>query len=135
MPPRITKENQDNNDSNEINQQSQRQTRTKTAMATPAELPDDNVSDDGESYEPSNEENPEPEPQHEDEDQRTEKIDATDYVGTSHPLRPKRASQILSDAKQLTRFQNHPDYWWDILLAMDKRAKMNKGNSSTNETL
>lgn len=99
---------------------------------------DDNidVSDDGESYEPSNDENPEPGPEADDEDHYpSDLIDANDYVETNHPLRPKRASQILNEAKQLARLRHHYEYWWDVLLAMNKRAKMNKGNSATNEAL
>lgn len=61
-------------------------------------------------------------------------IDAFDYVSSNHPLRPARTVCVLDRAQQLARFRNHFEFWWDVLLAMDKQAKMNTSRV-TDQTL
>lgn len=90
-------------------------------MAREATIVDDEGSDD-DDYQPSNEDGRRSPP----EDTNTmPTIDAFDYVSPNHPLRPSRATCVLDKAQQLTRMRHHSDFWWDVLVAMDKQAKMN----------
>ncbi|KAJ5264805.1 hypothetical protein N7505_007598 [Penicillium chrysogenum] len=96
-------------------------TRRDTVIAREATIVDDDGSDD-DDYQPSN-----------DDDKTTPAentgaapmIDAFDYVSPNHPLRPTRAICVLDRAQQLARLRHHFEFWWDVLLAMDKQAKMN----------
>lgn len=96
-------------------------TRRDTVVAREATIVDDDGSDD-DDYQPSNEgdkttpaENTGVAPM----------IDAFDYVSPNHPLRPTRAICVLDRAQQLARLRHHFEFWWDVLVAMDKQAKMN----------
>ena len=64
----------------------------------------------------------------------TETINALDYVAADHPLRPVRKSLVLDHSRTLNRFRNHPEFWWEVLLAMQRRAKINQGRA-TDQTL
>jgi len=90
------------------------------------------ISDDEDSYEPSNEDNadlsPEPAPVPTGDQENV--IDPLDYIDHNHPLRPKRKSLILDAPKTLERFRYHAEFWFEVLLIMNKRAKMNQGSTS-----
>jgi hypothetical protein len=64
----------------------------------------------------------------------TETINALDYVAADHPLRPARKSLVLDHPRTLNRFRNHPEFWWEVLLAMQRRAKINQ-DRATDQTL
>lgn len=127
MSSKIPQDN-DNQDS-EGTQRPRRQTRLMTASM-------DLQSDDEDSYEPSNDDN------HEDGLQdaadsagATETINALDYVSADHPLRPARKSFILDGPRLMSsRFRFHPEFWWDVLLAMQRRVRINQAQN-TNEVL
>ena len=88
-------------------------------------LIEDEPSDGGE-YEPSNEDDRVSQTEAEAAlPSGAETIDAFDYVRRDHPLRPLRKSCTLSNSGQLYSLRNHRDFWWDVLLAMNKRAKTN----------
>ncbi|PVH68607.1 hypothetical protein DL98DRAFT_212455 [Cadophora sp. DSE1049] len=53
-----------------------------------------------------------------------------DYVAADHPLRPARKSLILDHPRTLHRFPNHSEFWWEVLLAMQKRAKINESRNT-----
>ena len=125
MSPRTPQDNDDtqDNQNSEGTQRPIRQTRPRTASINPQ-------SDDEDSYQPSNDDN------HEDNfddtpktvaafRDATETIDALDYIATDHPLRPARKSLVLDHPRTLNRFRNHPEFWWKILVAMQKQAKIN----------
>jgi hypothetical protein len=96
-------------------------------------------SDDDDNYEPSSDDN------HDDNVDDTQENMATfgdtadiinplDYVAADHPLRPARKSLILDHPRTLHRFRNHSELWWEVLLAMQKRAKINQSRN-TDQTL
>jgi hypothetical protein len=134
MSSRTLQDNNDNQDDqdSEGTQRPSRQTRTRTASIDPP-------SDDEDSYEPSNDDNHEDnlDDTHEDTaafGDATEIINALDYVAADHPLRPARKSLVLDHPRTLHRFRNHSEFWWEVLLAMQKRAKINQSRS-TDQTL
>ena len=96
-------------------------TRRETVMAREATVVDDDGSDD-DDYQPSNEGDQTTAPENVG---MTPMIDAFDYVSPNHPLRPARAICVLDRAQQLARLRHHFEFWWDVMLAMDKQAKMN----------
>ncbi|KAJ5350171.1 hypothetical protein N7541_007898 [Penicillium brevicompactum] len=96
-------------------------TRRETVMAQEATVVDDDGSDD-DDYQPSNEDDRTVLPENAG---TTPMIDAFDYVSPNHPLRPARAICVLDRAQQLARLRHHFEFWWDVMLAMDKQAKMN----------
>ncbi|KAI2767281.1 hypothetical protein DTO012A8_7508 [Penicillium roqueforti] len=96
-------------------------TRRETVMAHEATVIEDNGSDD-DDYQPSNEGDRTVMPENAG---ATPMIDAFDYVSPNHPLRPARAICVLDRAQQLARLRHHFEIWWDVMLAMDKQAKMN----------
>lgn len=51
-------------------------------------------------------------------------INPFDFISKDHPRQPTRKTCILENARQVIRFRNHPEFWWDVLLAMNKQAKM-----------
>ncbi|KJK73847.1 hypothetical protein H634G_10853 [Metarhizium anisopliae BRIP 53293] len=88
-------------------------------------LIEDEPSDGGE-YEPSNEDDRVSQTEAEAAlPSGSETIDAFDFVRRDHPLRPLRKSCTLSNPSQLYSLRNHRDFWWDVLLAMNKQAKTN----------
>ncbi|KAJ5642730.1 hypothetical protein N7490_001848 [Penicillium lividum] len=96
-------------------------TRRETVMAREATAVDDDGSDD-DDYQPSNEGDQTTAPENVG---MAPMIDAFDYVSPNHPLRPARAICVLDRAQQLARLRHHFEFWWDVMLAMDKQAKMN----------
>ncbi|KAM3547272.1 hypothetical protein ARSEF4850_010123 [Beauveria asiatica] len=54
-----------------------------------------------------------------------ETIDAFNYVRRDHPERPLRKPCTLSGPRQLYSLKNHRHFWWDVLVAMNKRAQTN----------
>ncbi|KAM3518660.1 hypothetical protein MY4038_010031, partial [Beauveria bassiana] len=52
-------------------------------------------------------------------------IDAFNYVRRDHPERPTRKPCTLSGPSQLYSLKNDRHFWWDVLLAMNKRAQAN----------
>jgi hypothetical protein len=89
--------------------------------AQEATVIDDDGSDD-DDYQPSNEGDRTVLPENVG---ATPMIDAFGYVSPNHPLRPARAICVLDRAQQLARLRHHFEFWWDVMLAMDKQAKMN----------
>jgi hypothetical protein len=74
------------------------------------------------SYEPSNDGNQEPE---ENRGDTLGKIYALDYVGRDHPLLPFPRVRILINADALkNRTRKHPEFWWDVFTAMQKRVEL-----------
>ena len=90
-------------------------------IAREATIVDDDGSDD-DDYQPSNEGDKTTPAEN---TGVTPMIDAFDYVSPNHPLRPTRAICVLDRAQQLARLRHHFEFWWDVLVAMDKQAKMN----------
>src|SRR4051794_14430121 len=86
---------------------------------------------DDESYEPSNEENPErptgegnQELTVEEEGGPRIRINPLDYISDNHPLLPPLRSRTLDSAEALrTRVRYHSAFWWDVLLVMQDRAQ------------
>ncbi|PVH69090.1 hypothetical protein DL98DRAFT_182770, partial [Cadophora sp. DSE1049] len=124
MSSRTPQDHNDNQDDqgSEDTQRPSRQTRTITVSR-------DSPSDDDDNYEPSNDDNQEDnlDDTHENTAtvrDATEIINPLDYVAADHPLRPARKSLILDHPRTLHRFRNHSDFWWEVLLAMQKRAKI-----------
>ncbi|KAJ5111904.1 hypothetical protein NUU61_001534 [Penicillium alfredii] len=93
-------------------------TRRVTVLAREATILDDD-------YQPSNEEDGRLPPENK---ITAPTIDAFDYVSPNHPLCPTRAICVLDSAQQLARLRHHFEFWWDVLVAMDKQAKMNTNN-------
>jgi hypothetical protein len=125
--PQDNNGNQDDQDS-EGTQRPSRQIRLWTASMDPQ-------SDDEDSYEPSNDDNHEDnlDDNHENTaavGDATEIINPLDYIAADHPLRPARKSLILDNPRMLNRFRNHPEFWWEVLLAMQKRAKTNQSRNT-----
>lgn len=122
-------DNQDNQDSEGTQRPRQEQ------LLRPASL--DPQSDDDESYEPSNDDNHDnpPDPSATIIADVAETINALDYVSADHPLRPAaRKSLVLNNPRILqTRFRFHAEFWWEVLLAMQRRAKMNQNRSTDQE--
>jgi hypothetical protein len=117
----MSSRSQDNNDNqddqddqdSEGNQRHRRQARLRTASTDPQ-------SDDDDSYEPSNDGNQEPE---ENRGDTLGKIYALNYVGKDHPLLPLPRVRILDNADALkNRTRKHPEFWWDVFTAMQKRS-------------
>ena len=86
---------------------------------------------DDETYEPSNEGNPEHMTHEENQEHTIEeegglhgRINPLDYVSSSHPLLPPPRSRKLDSADALkNRVRSHPAFWWDVILAMHERAQ------------
>jgi hypothetical protein len=86
---------------------------------------------DDESYEPSNEGNPERATRERNQELTVEeegephgRINPLDYVSDSHPLLPPLRSRILDSAEALrNRVRYHSGFWWEVLLAMQDRAQ------------
>lgn len=76
---------------------------------------------DDDSYEPSNEGNPEItiEAEH----NHLGKVNGLDYVSADHPLLPLPRFRILDSAEALrNKIRYHSEFWWDVVLAMQERA-------------
>lgn len=115
-----SQDNYDNNDYDDDHRPgSQRISKSARLHLTP----EINISDDDDNYEPSNEEVLDPAPDGIRKTPSNTIIDAVDYVGREHPLRPLRRSQTLDSHKSWTRIRSHPEFWWDVFLEMHKRAQ------------
>ncbi|TQV90502.1 retrovirus polyprotein [Cordyceps javanica] len=81
---------------------------------------------DNEEYEPSNEDGRASQTEAEvAPTSGSETIDAFNYVRRDHPERPLRKPCTLSGPSQLYSLKNHRHFWWDVLVAMNKRAQTN----------
>ena len=100
-----------------------RRQSSETRIPVDPRLLEDEPSDGGE-YEPSNENDRVSQTEAEAAlPSELETINAFDYVRRDHPLRPLRKTCTLSSPSQIHSLKNHRDFWWDVLLAMNKQAK------------
>jgi hypothetical protein len=58
------------------------------------------------------------------------RIDALDYISIDHPLLPPlRARSANSVMAILNRIRYHPEFWWDVLVAMQERIHQDKSSN------
>lgn len=58
------------------------------------------------------------------------RIDALDYVSIDHPLLPARSAWSANNVSEiLNRIRYHPEFWWDVLVAMQERIHQDKSSN------
>jgi hypothetical protein len=58
------------------------------------------------------------------------RIDALDYVSIDHPLLPAVSARSANSVTEiLNRIRYHPEFWWDVLVAMQERIHQDKSSN------
>jgi hypothetical protein len=58
------------------------------------------------------------------------RIDALDYVSIDHPLLPPLRARSANSVMAITnRVRHHPEFWWDVVLAMQERIYQDKNSN------
>ncbi|KAH9203340.1 hypothetical protein DL95DRAFT_504601 [Leptodontidium sp. 2 PMI_412] len=58
------------------------------------------------------------------------RIDALDYISIDHPLLPPQRARSANSVMAITnRVRYHPEFWWDVFLAMQERIHQDKSSN------
>jgi hypothetical protein len=58
------------------------------------------------------------------------RIDALDYISIDHPLLPPLRARSANSVMAITnRVRYHPEFWWDVFLAMQERIHQDKSSN------
>lgn len=135
-----THDNQDNEDGYNVEDSQKPRRQAKNKMATmdatireSLSAPID-ISDDEDSYQPSNDGNQKPSPPPDNSSHSTTGINALDYVNPNHPLFPRRSHTLDSAEDLRNRVRYHSAFWWDVIVAMHEQAQPGMAQN-VNQTL